>query len=134
MHEANLCPLHKCARCVAQKKASGGIGGDRVREIRRFLDLVAEGTTSGSWKVQRRGLAHFAQYLEGKGARLPATEMDVALWIADCVKRQDKLDSSAAESYMAWGSSLPFAGRVGHGGSGEESHQGGRWSGRCSRW
>ena len=58
--EANLCPLHKCARWLAEQ-AIGGRGGDRVREIRRFLDFVAEGTTSGSWKVQRWGLAHFAQ-------------------------------------------------------------------------
>ena len=27
--------------------------------------------------------------------------MDAALWIADCVKRQDRLDSSTAESSMA---------------------------------
>ena len=100
MHEANLCPLHKCAKCLAGQ-ASGGRGGSRVREIRRWLDLVAEGTRSGSWKVQRRGLAHFAQYLEGQGGRLPAQEMDVALWIADCVKRRDRLDSCTAESYMA---------------------------------
>jgi hypothetical protein len=83
------------------EQASGGKGENGVREVRRFLDLVAEGTKSSSWKVQRRGLAHFAQYLEGRGARLPATEMDVALWITDCVKRQDRLDSSTAETYMA---------------------------------
>ena len=100
VHEANLCPLHKCAKCLAGQ-ASGSRGGSRVREIRRLLDLVAEGTRSGSWKVQRRGLAHFAQYLEGRRGRLPAQEMDVTLWVADCVKRRDRLDSSTAESYMA---------------------------------
>ena len=66
-----------------------------------MLELVAEGTRSSSWEVQRRGLAHFVQYLERQGGRLPAQEMDVALWITDCVKRQQRLDSSTAESYMA---------------------------------
>jgi hypothetical protein len=100
VHEANLCPLYKCTRCRV-KRTTGTAGAGKVRQVQRMLDLMAEGTKAGSWAVQRRGLANFVQYLEGQGGRLPAQEDDVALWLTDCVKRQDRLDSSTAETYMA---------------------------------
>ena len=100
MQKTNLCPLHKCTGCLVEQTSGRG-GKARNREVRRLQEVVAEGTKSGSWDVQRRGLAHFVRYLEGKGGRLPAQEMDVSLWLVDCVKRDDRIDSTTAESYMA---------------------------------
>ena len=103
VHEANLCPLYKCTRCRVERTAGAG-GGDKVREIQRMLDLVAESTKSGTWAVQRRGLAHFVEYLEGQGGRLPAQEMDVALWVTDfssflCFYAEGSLSSPSSSSF-----------------------------------